>query len=185
MPKENFEPDVLGDLKYIFDNVNNWLNFAELKNGALLVFLTTVIIGLIQFKLPNDGSIVMQVIYVTLMIDVLISIIILLLSFIPKISSIKHKYNANIIYINKNLIFFEDIIKAKDYEEYLINIYEDYYNTKVSKEELNLKEKHLAEEIFINSNIASNKYKHFKYSLYCCLVGIALLIILILMIYII
>ncbi|WP_122639046.1 hypothetical protein [Romboutsia sp. Marseille-P6047] len=105
MPKRNFEQDVLDDLKYIFENVNNWLNFAELKNGALLVFLTTVIIGLTQLNLPDDSNILIKIFYIVSMIDILISIIILLLSFVPKISNIKPKYNANINYLNKNLIF--------------------------------------------------------------------------------
>ena len=42
-------------LKEIFENVNNWLSFAEAKNAALVALESTIIIGFITsdiFKTP-------------------------------------------------------------------------------------------------------------------------------------
>ena len=42
-----YSKEVLEDLKEIFQNINNWLTFAEVKHGALIALDTTFILGII------------------------------------------------------------------------------------------------------------------------------------------
>lgn len=172
MQKSSVENDVLEDLKYIFQNVNNWLNFAELKNGALLVFSSGVILARFQIRYCNS-VLIYSILNVISIVSILLGILLSALSFSPKINKVKVKVKKTDI--GKNLIFFNDIMQYKSSDEYLKDIYINYYQLDVNISDLNSKEKHLAEEIFENSKITFKKYNLFKWALRFSLLGIILL----------
>ena len=112
--------NILDELKEIYQDNINWLNFAELKNGVLLT-----ISGLfLQFTLDN-----IQVVWMKYVLIALCSIIIILncISFIPFLNSNKIltsfakkyyslKYNDS--KEDKNIVFYVNVFLSSD-KEYL------------------------------------------------------------------
>lgn len=162
-------------LKEIFGYVNNWLNFAEAKNAAIL----TVSIGGL-FGISSYEDKINIICYIILMILLIGSILSSLMSFYPNLGNSKIEfiskyllYMAEIFDNKKSVsnnikikIFYGDI--ARNYseeteEEYVKNLYNDYYNDTPAI--ITLQEKEYAKEIIINSKITKNKYDYFKISL--------------------
>ena len=174
-------------IKYIFENTNNWLNFAEAKNAALLAFNIALIAAISSGDVSPNYSSLQYIIVAILIFSTTIS----LLSFVPrtnnKISQKTYKYTVGILDMiiekifkekaDKNLLFYGyigefEIAQADDYLEEL----KKYYGSK-EKEEVTMFEKDLAEEIIINSRITKRKYNYFKASLCILIVGMILLFI--------
>lgn len=74
------------------------------------------------------------------------------------------------------LIFYGDINKYNSAKQYLKDIYKYYLEWDINKDDLNKYELDYAEEIVINSKIASYKYKCFKNALKLNGIGLLLLI---------
>ena len=164
-------------LKFIFNNVNDLLKFAEAKNGVIIAFNGAVIFQLFEIIKDINSSNIYFICLIVLIGFWILSFIIALISFFPIINntlfSRKNKRKAN----KDNLIFYGDIAKYKE-EEYLQALSssfkaEDYSCTNF--------EKNCANQIIINSRIALNKFKCFQISLVLNLLGatIPLLILLI------
>ena len=167
------------NLKDIFNNVNEWLKFAEAKNGILIALLGTALFTLLDkstsilflnnISISNntlvikfDINLFVSLYLVFLIIFLVIAISIMLISFLPqtkqvfKIKDIKNE--------NDNSLFYGDIIKYTP-EEYLEFIEPDREN--FSRSELDY-----AYQIVINSHIAYKKYKYFELALLAILSGI-------------
>lgn len=154
-------------LKTIFANINEWLRFAEAKNGALLAANAATIFGAIQVVLGERELNFWWYLYLYVLIFfIVLSIIITLVSFLPRtkipwIRQIgeKQKYD--------NLLFFGDISKytPSDYIEHVIKL----YGKDITPSRLDYI---YAEQIVINSRIASKKYEFFRVAMWCTIAGI-------------
>lgn len=162
--------NVMEDLKEIFQNVNNWLMFAEVKHGALIALDTTFILGIIALIVEDEIS----GIGIVGLIIIICSLFISMYSYYPNLKGIKDKWLiSKRIVPNRNLLFYKDIFQLSN-KEYLERIYINYYNIEIS--EFAKKELDYAEEIVVNSRTAMKKYFLFKISLVGCLIGILVLI---------
>lgn len=161
------------DLKNIFNNVNEWLKFAELKNGTLLATLTAVL-GILLDRTNKilfqgeqyDLNFWISIYLVSLMFFFTIAICILLISFLAQTRVIFKPTGEKSE--NDNIIFYGHIIKYKP-EEYLRFI--DTTKHDFSKQELDY-----ANQIVVNSHITYRKYKYFNIALFLTLTGVLTLI---------
>lgn len=149
------------DLKEIYQDNINWLNFAELKNGALL----TVSCLFLQISLSIDT------LWVKSFFAVVYSIIIIItsISFIPFLNSRKFiknlaskfyskKYSDS--FTSKNIVFYVNIfLSSKD-------IYVNAIKYISCKDELDRYEMNYVDQIIAISAIASIKYYLFNVSMH-------------------
>lgn len=169
-------------LKYIFNNTNDWLKFAEAKNGILLAALGASLFSIIDKSkdvlFSNNVSIVnnipiikfdinffISLYLVFLMIFLVMAICVVLISYLPQtkqIFKVKDGKNAN-----DNSLFYGDILKynAIEYLQFIEPLKADF-----SKSELDY-----ANQIIMNSHIAYRKYKYFELALFLILSGIVTL----------
>ncbi len=142
------------DIKYIFDNINDWLKFAEAKNGMLIAFDSAALCAIISLLKNNKLFCADLVYYSYLSLFLLvISIIVLLYSFVPQFSL---KDKTSDIDIDKlNLTYFFDLAKL-DYEEFEEKLANDF------SLELKTFESGLLIQVINNSKIAVFKYVCFK-----------------------
>lgn len=170
----------------IFQIVVDWLKFAETKNGIFLAFLGTVIAVMV-----NCFSTITKV-SISIKLGILISILLLCvsaifcsLSFLPKTNIdrmilsidkyfINHKKHNN-IQDSDNFYYFGHLRKYKADE--LIDSIERLYfgakpNEKHSKEDLDI-----ANQIIINSQITSVKFRLFTISLWFFILAILVILI--------
>ncbi len=172
---------VVNILKEIFKNINEWLIFAETKNGVLISINGVLLFRLLDYleKIAVDNtSLNIKMIWI-LIIIFLIAILIILKSFFPNNStSVDENNNTSEYNYNSSriLIFYKDISQYKCSKLYLQDIYKYYLNMNIDVEDLNKYELDYAKEIIINSKIACYKYKCFKYALILNGLGILLLI---------
>lgn len=163
-------------LKAIFSNVNDWLKFAEAKNGALIAFNASTV-GLIFSRIltNNDLPAIFNSIWVKgyFYIYVLcagLGFIISLLSFLAKIK-ITYFYTNGMTDPKDNLLFFGDICKYKN----KTRTYLDRLRSNVGAgrtESYTKIEEDYAEQIIENSCIAMRKYRHFNTALWFTIAGI-------------
>jgi uncharacterized membrane protein len=162
--------------------VNEWLKFAEAKNGILLAFSGAGITAILTFisasnKFPNS-----------LLIGLVISIILLCLcslicalSFLPR-TNLEHivwlqgKPSRSVRYSKKdsdNLYYFGHLLKYKD-NEILDALNRLYFDNQISlpykKEDLDI-----AGQIVINSEITFLKVKFFVVSLWLLIASIIII----------
>lgn len=169
-------PDIPGgifdDLDHIFSNINHWLNFAEVKHGALLVFNTTIFLGIFSNFKSNISNCCVKIMLIILVISMFLSIS----SYFPRQNLAKRKKQKNAEQLN--LLYYRDIATLSNGIEYLKLLYKYYYDEESkSKELFTKKEIHYANEIIYNSRITSYKYMLFKYSLSFSLISLFFLII--------
>lgn len=147
-------------LKYIFENVNDWLKFAEQKNAAIIVFNTAMTIGILNVlkDVPQNCHDYLFFLKLNLLTN-LFSIIIALLSFIPVLK--RRDSHHEKINKNDNLIFYMDIANYS-----LDNYYEKFiskYGEPTLKDNINFN-KNLVSQIVNNSKITKRKYFYFKWA---------------------
>lgn len=179
-------------LKYIFENTNNWLNFAEAKNAAVLAFNIALIAAITSTDLLKNYVTIMYIIIAILTLSIIVSI----LSFVPKTNNTisDNIYISTIGKIDKiierifkedvkeNLLFYGyisqlGIDQVDEYIQKMINSYDmDEEDRKITGFE-----KELAEEIIINSRITQRKYNYFKASIYILIIGMILLLIILIL----
>lgn len=148
----NTQPTNFDKLHKVFTNVNDWLKFAETKNGTLIAFNTASIFGLLKF-IPTDFKLNFWTSYAILVLSLLVfSTLISLLSFVPKLKIVKPGFLAD--KDSKNVLFFEYLKGLKDKEAY-DQITSDKYESGSQIE------KDIANQIVQNSIVASRKYSHF------------------------
>jgi hypothetical protein len=158
-------------LKFIFSNVNEWLKFAEAKNGVLIAFNGAAIWGMLQSfeEICKINEYLMFPSYIFI-VSSLIGIIISLFSFMPtlKLSKKVIKEIDGKVIKNQSLIFFRDVSEFNS-DKYLKSLYRRSEGKAV--EDLNSYELDLANQIVANSRTAWLKYRRFFWALNVTLFG--------------
>ncbi len=155
-------------LKDIFDNVNSWLKFAEAKNGAIIALNATFIFGILKLNIisTSEKNILDYYLFIAIFM-LLVSIIVALLSFIPRLSDTYIKFKEPMD--NDNLLYFGDIAKYTDikYKE-KIQIFIQL-NGSEGSDKLN---EYYIKQIIINSKITFIKFKQFEIAIWFTLSAI-------------
>lgn len=156
-------------LKYIYSLVAEWLKFAESKNIALIVFNSSIMLGLLTgLTTIVTWEILFKVSMLILFVFNLISIICVLCAVFPRI---KKNLAFNKSYSpDDNLFFYADLAHYDTNQ--LLTALKDNYGESVDP--TSTAQKALARQIVINSVIANLKYKWFKIAWWVTVVGIAL-----------
>ncbi len=171
------ENKIEGELKYIFSNINSWLNFAEIKNSALGVSNVAIIAFLI-----SDMKSILTVKYFSIMISLfIVSLIIVTISFIPilqekilKSRLMQRQFKKNIE--KKNLLFYGYISNLTK-EEYLSTIFQKYTGKNINIQQTEYAEcLDLSDEIVINSRITVYKYSFFRWASVPMIIGLVMLL---------
>lgn len=159
------------DLKDIFKNVNDWLKYAEAKNAMLLGFNGALLFGV--FRVFAGDSKLKQILlfvgpYYNYVFPVLIgiSIILLLISFIPETKMVKLSVDVKPKTIN--LLFYTHL-KTLTPDELLSEI---GFFPPCSAKQI---ERNYAEQIIINAGIAAKKYDTFKLAGWITISGLMLI----------
>ena len=148
-------------LKFILDNVNNWLKFNETKNAALITMVVALIVCCINLLKESEKIIPYQYL-------VWYYLIVLLAVLLRSLWAIFAKLDNYVSYMappkegKENILFYGHISYMT--EEYFLNkIYEKYtsykqpyYPTKFQRD--------LANQIIINSKISMRKANDFNSS---------------------
>lgn len=166
-------------LEFIFNNINNWLKFAEAKNGSILAFNGAAIFALLSFtkKIPN--FITPLLIYI-LLVTFIVCVLLNLITFIPVLNAFFSKKNKKAMNsdIDKvNLLFYGDIAKLTN-KDYLNRFYLTYYSN-IQNPNSNF-EIDLSNQIVNNSIITFTKLKFFKISVIVEFIGIFAFVLLLL-----
>lgn len=165
--------EILEQLKEIFENVNNWLNFAEAKNGALVAFdiaIIGTILGTDYFK--NYTSIL-----IILVVGFSISLVVALISFIPNLNKFINNFSrSSQPKDDDNLIFFGDIQKYTAIT-YVQKLYKNYINIDIDEKDIKKLVFDYASEIIENSKICILKYKLFKFSIWSAILTVIIFVI--------
>lgn len=144
----------------IFNNVNDWLKFAEAKNAMIIAFNSASIYGITQtFNLDCIKNSTFLTNYLFFVIILLVfSTICSLISFAPRVKIIKGGYYApgNI----PNVLFFE-YLKTKTNIEIIKEV-----TGVLDEKTFATIEKDIAEQIKQNSIVASRKYSYFTISVW-------------------
>jgi len=154
-------------LQKTFQNVNEWLKFAEAKNFGLLTLNAAMVIGITQIGLTHESIIYKACYYIFIPLSGL-SFIFPLISLFPVLSRIeKGTFVKGWIDQFCNLIDKEVGFENIHFYGYLKGIdeaeFESKYLTKVdSSEQFSQFEKELVVQILYNSRITWLKYQFFK-----------------------
>ena len=157
------------ELEEYFENqlerVNVWLSFAEAKNAAIIAFNIAVISALSEFY-PTR-----VLVFTILIISFLTSTITSLYSFLP--NTISRPQNTISNATQNNLLFWGDIAKMPNTEEYIQATVQRYFSSLNGTDFERKKIEDLASEILINSRITSKKYALFRFALVVDMVSMA------------
>jgi hypothetical protein len=156
-------------LRYILTTINEWLKFAEAKNGALLAADIAILFGV--FGLLSEPTIPKVVIYLAIFL-VIASAISSLISFIPqlKISQFIYKKRTE---KETSLIFYGHIAKDEP-QSYIKALYSESGAEPVAITPIELD---YAQQIIINSRIAVRKYRCFNVGLWLTVLSLLLLLV--------
>jgi hypothetical protein len=170
--------EVSTKLLAIFQNVNEWLKFAEAKNGVLLAFSGAAITATITLlataqNIPNSLNFGLLLTTILLCICALICS----LSFLPKtnlddllwLRDRRNKKSNSQNPIEDNFWYFGHLQKYKP-DELLEVLNKPYFNSKLDIAKLADKKeykeyKDIAAQITINAEIAFLKFEVFKYAI--------------------
>jgi hypothetical protein len=173
-------------LRYIFENTNRWLAFAEAKNAAIITFTGALILGILN-SLQNLNKVVT---FFSLTILIPISIFCFFISILSTFSITDKFYNfvsrlfkieSGTIDATKDNIFFFGDIRKYDVDSYL-NFFKQQYSLPLPYTHTNV-EKLLANQIIINSKISWRKYMYFNHSVKILFYGYLITLFLILIPY--
>lgn len=173
----NEEP-LLGELKEIFHIVNNWLLFAEAKNGVIIGIIGGIIYSFNSYE--NEFN---KYIFIFMYFILIFGFLSSMLSFYPNVTNVALVSSLSKIFFkiakfpmkksisiegnpNEIKIFYGDIAsnyEENDCEKYLYSINKDYF--KNDRTDFTSLEKDYAKEIIILSKLTFNKYMFFTASL--------------------
>lgn len=154
------------NLENIFNNVNDWLKFAEAKNGIIAAFTSTISLAIFSALIENKISNIYFCIYLSYSSLLLFgSALIALASFLPQLNDLKFIAKEKKP-PEKNLLFF-GYIKNFSGEQYLNEIEKQY--GKINEND-NYK-LDISKQISVNSKIAFVKYRCFTLSLWLTLMA--------------
>ncbi|MDM8522214.1 DUF5706 domain-containing protein [Desulfococcaceae bacterium HSG8] len=160
-------------LKNIFSNVNDWLKFAEAKNGVLTGFnggaIFTVLSGfLFNKEMPIMTNVYVKAYFTCFAACASLALVIALMSFLAKVKI--PWLSEGEIRPSDNLLFFADIHKY-DEKAYLDALSEAVLNEE-REEPYTRTEKFYANQIIVNSGIAMRKYVLFNAALWCTVAAV-------------
>lgn len=142
-------------LQQLLSSVNMWLHFAEAKNAALIAFN----IALLSALFNADLFVFSSTIFSSIIIGLLISIVVLLFSFLPKNSPLKKIIRSN---IEANLFHYV-YVATLDSEEFLSLLYKRYWAENNQNTPLFSRiERDCSKEIIQNARIAVRKQLFFN-----------------------
>lgn len=144
------------ELKYIFQNVSDWLKFAEAKHAGLIVFNAGTIIGLLS-SYSSIHSFVSKVPVCISLACFGISILLSLFSQVPVTSN--RFFNQKEIG-NVNLYFFGHLchINDKTFISEFVKISPNFSATQLDNQLIN--------QILVNARITQAKYTFYKFASY-------------------
>lgn len=169
----------------IFNNVNDWLKFAEAKNFGLLTLNAAIVFGLTQITFSDNSIIKIVAFYVFVPFSIL-SFIPCLISLFPIVTKIESKNKKGEIRNSMKIVNYlsNKIDKDKSFENihfygYLKDLKEEKFEKEFlektgSKDKFTTYETELVTQILYNSRITSLKYKFFKIGAFLFLIGIVL-----------
>jgi hypothetical protein len=167
-------------LTVIFDNVNNWLKYAEAKNAVLLAFTGAGLTANLTL-LATTQNLLNSLRFGLIISTSLLCFCSLLcsLSFLPKtnlekILWLKANPSARVISQSDedNLYYFDHLKKYTSNE--LLEVINNYYFDGSIQLPYTKEHRDLASQITVNSSIASLKFQIFTYSLYFLITSIAI-----------
>lgn len=153
-------PSDTTELGSILDRTNDWLKFAEAKNGALLVLNCAVLFGALQ-SLGNSGSsapLLLDWFVINLIFFLAAGIIFSASSLIPRLTApswIRFPKSKG----TPNIFYFGDISSLSE-ETFLA----EYYKAVGIQKEPSRLDLQYANQIVANSKIAYVKYRQFNVS---------------------
>lgn len=153
-------------LEYIFENVNNWLKFAEAKNGALLA-LNLICIMKAAEKLGKIDNDVLCIFIIFFLFFSLLSLLCCLASYMPQLLPPKNVRHLLKIFKKRedtNLLYFGDLSQIS--AEELLKKLKTLTPSLPEVSEENTYEKYFAEQIVCNSVISAVKYQFFTISIW-------------------
>lgn len=163
---ESTQESIMEDrLRYILSTVNEWIKFAEAKNGALLGVDIAILFGFLQF-ISDTSSIAWTYFAISL---IGLSAISALLSFIPQLkepSFLKRKGGDK----ETSLIFYGHLAKNEP-ENYIRSLYSGVGMEISSIASIELD---YARQIITNSQVALRKNRYFSVGLWFTMVGLLL-----------
>lgn len=144
-------------LEKIFENINHWLGFAEAKNAALVAFNIALAAALSTLTATEGNTVFLTII---ILICLIISSLIILLSFIPKNTICLD--SPSLTSIPDNLIYYGNISKfAKT--DYIKAFYRRYWdNPDVDIHAIPKVLEDYFDEILTNAKITCKKQIYFK-----------------------
>ncbi|MEO6303232.1 MAG: Pycsar system effector family protein [Bacteroidia bacterium] len=152
------------DLKDIFQNVNEWLKFAEAKHAGLIVLNSGLVFGILTVY-----SSFMQYLHWSFIILSLIflggSILFTLISLYPRTYKkilVRKKIKDPNLFFNGSIAH----LTSEDFKTEICKSHPDYVFSPL--------EENLINQIINNSKIASGKYFLFKYAIICTTIGVSL-----------
>jgi len=156
-------------LRYILSSVNEWLKFAEAKNGALLAANVGILFGAFRFV---GGMTCTKACIYSAIISVIVSTVVALASFIPrlKMPSFTSKKRPT---KETSLIFFGHIARY-DPEDYVRALYSE---AGVQEPTVTSIENDYSRQIITNSQIALQKYRCFSVGLWLTVLALLLLLV--------
>jgi Arc/MetJ-type ribon-helix-helix transcriptional regulator len=159
----------------IFTIVNDWLKFAEAKNGILLAFcgaaIPTVMNMLTSLGKTSSWAYIMIIISLFCFFA---STLICSWSFLPKTRSRQNLRESQIGESKLNLYFYGDL-GTLDKSTLLKRIRKEYFNDHIEVNNLSQDYKEqldLCDQVTVNASIAMSKFDKFKTALRLLMVGI-------------
>lgn len=150
-------PKTVATLNGILDRTNDWLKFAETKNGAFVALNSAIIFGVCRIFISIDQPSNYLMVYVsTAIFLLLVSVIVGLLSFMPKLTPPwGAKFPAK--GTTTNIFYFGDI-SALTPATYL----KEFYKACEEQGSYSEIDNQYSKQIVINSKIAFIKYSQFN-----------------------
>jgi hypothetical protein len=145
-------------IQFVFENVNNWLRFAEAKNGALIVVNITIAVALIQ-TLSGITSGTMTSYIVFCMGLLVLSTLLCIASFFPKIRLPDIVVPTDPTSVDTSVLYFGHIkdVCPDDYLKKLIGA-----GVIETEDASSLYYRDLACQTVVNAKIAHRKYEFFQ-----------------------
>lgn len=157
---------IIDRLIQIFNNVNDWLKFAEAKVGALIAFLAATIFGSFQVCNGAQCNDFISFYIGGIIVFASIALFICLISLMPQ-TRLKWLWPPEKYSKTDNLFFFGHL--AKYDADSLVELLIDKYKLESDNKEMELD---IANQIIQNSLIANKKYKYFNFSMMVIISGI-------------
>ncbi len=152
------------DIKDIFQNVNEWLKFAEAKHAGMIVLNSGIIFGILSIY-KDYKTIIDWRLILTIIIVIGVSIILSLISLFPITKNEAKNKQTN---VTPNLFFFGSLSKLSEIElkNELLKSNPNYQFDRFEEDLMN--------QIIVNAIITTKKYKLFKFAIWFTTVGLVL-----------